>query len=179
MRDIADAAVPAYTGTALAPERTAPLTSRRRGIVATLCPTNVVDRTGFTSERSSIRLQAADQFGKRVGHRVLLHLLAAEIAVFSFDVQRLTSVAGHGNANQSDGIIVLIRIGACDARDGYGHIGGRTVKRAFCHRYGYFPTDRALCLQEPGIDAKSFNLVRLRVGDEASVQVLTGAGGLR
>jgi hypothetical protein len=53
------------------------------------------------------------------------------------------------------------------------------VKRAFGHRHGYFPTDRALCLQEPGVDATRFNLVRLRVGDEASVQVLAGARSLR
>jgi inorganic pyrophosphatase len=51
---------------------------------------------------NSIRFQAADQFGKRVGYRVILHLLAPDLAVFSFDEQRFTSVASHGNANQSD-----------------------------------------------------------------------------
>ena len=86
-------------------------------------------------------------------------------------------MASHGNANQSDGIAFLIRIGSCNARDRHGHIGGRKVKRAFGQRQGDFPTDCALCFQEPGVDAKRFDLVRLRVGDEASVQVLGGRRG--
>jgi hypothetical protein len=79
---------------------------------------DVLNHAGVVSVLGSSRLQAADQFRKRVGHRVLLHLIALDLAVFSFDVQRLPSVASHGNPNQSDGITVLVRIAACDTRDG-------------------------------------------------------------
>jgi len=61
--------------------------------------------------------------------------------------------------NQSDGITVPSRIGACDACDRHRHIGGRTVKRALGHRHGYFPTHCTLGLQKPGIDAKRLNLL--------------------
>jgi hypothetical protein len=71
------------------------------------------------------------------------------------------------------------QVGACDAGDGHGHIGGGTEKRTFSHCHGYFPADRTLCLQKPRIDAKRFDLARFRIGDEASVQVLGGAGRLR
>ena len=73
---------------------------------------------------------------------MLLHPLAAEIAVFSFDGQRAKSVASHGNATSPTGL----------------------------------PSSSG---SEPGIDAKRLNLVRLRVGDEASMQVLAGTRGLR
>ena len=109
---------------------------------------------------------------------MLLHLLPTNVAVFSFEVQRLASVAGRGNANQPNGITVFVRVGACHAGNSHRHIGGRTMKRAFGHRHGYIPTHRPLGVQESGIDAKRFNLVRLRVGDEASMQMLSGARGL-
>jgi hypothetical protein len=127
----------------------------------------------------SIRLQAPDQFGQRISHGAFLHLLAANIAVFSFDVKRLASVASCGNANQSNRITVFVRIRSRDAGDGHSHIGGRTVKRAFGHRHGYLPTDRALCLEEFGVHAKRFDFVGLRINDKASVQVLAGARSLR
>jgi hypothetical protein len=46
------------------------------------------------------------------------------MAVFSLDVQRLTPLASGDNANQSDGIAVLIRIGSCSSRDRHGQISG-------------------------------------------------------
>ena len=95
---------------------------RRKSLLGAVLSTSprVRDYRGL----DSISVQATDQFGKRVGHCLLRSLLAADMAVFSLDVQRLTSLASGGNANQSDGIAVLIRIGSCNSRDRHGQISG-------------------------------------------------------
>jgi hypothetical protein len=55
---------------------------------------DVLNHPRCLQDPSSTCFQATDQFGKRIGHGVLLHLLAAEIAVFSLDVVAITGVAG-------------------------------------------------------------------------------------
>jgi hypothetical protein len=106
-------------------------------------------------------------------------VIAVPSGVFSFDVQRLASVASCGNANQSNGITVFVRLRSRDARNCHGHIGGRTAQRALGHRNGHIRRDRALCLEEFGVHAKRFDFVSLRIGDKASVKVLGSAGRLR
>jgi hypothetical protein len=75
-------------------------------------------------------------------------LIAADIAVASFDGNALPAMAGERDAHQSHRIAVLIWLGSGHAGDGNGNVGGRMGESPLGHGFSHFGADRSFALQQ-------------------------------
>jgi len=115
---------------------------------------------------------------QRLHHRELANHRAAHGAEALLPRDDTAVPGGGGKVHEADRLCGAAAAGAGDAGDGDGEIGVGVAERAARHRFGGFAAYCAVVFERRFGNAEHRALGRIRIGDEAAVDDVGGAGDL-